>query len=259
MSICLGGIEELDVDAVGDDVDRAGDPHLLADLVGEKLRAGREGSGRIDALSFGPRAPLDVRRLHVVVRHDQRGGRVELDDGVLLAAPVDQATIGPALRHLQDVELVFPQQCLEPLVHAQGVLEAVLGPPELSFFEPPKDAHPAAARAKPVDLHPVVFGAPQFAGLGGSGEDVHFMAELRVAACLVPRVGSDSAEAGLGRVLEGEESDLHLGAVPGGGRRRRGALEGTGNRICLSIAPRWVHLRPFAELFAPLGRVMMPR
>src|SRR5262249_46269638 len=68
---------------------------------------------------------------------------------------------------------------------------------------------PARERGRGVDGDGVVGRRGQQGLLRGGGEDVDLVAEPCQRARLVPGVGPDPAEAGLGRVFEGEEGDSH--------------------------------------------------
>jgi len=73
--------------------------------------------------------------------------------------------------------------------------------------------HYAAAGAIAVNGDGVVRRRAQQRLLRRAGEDVDLVAEPCQRARLVPGVGPDPAEAGLRRLLEGDEGDSHRGNV----------------------------------------------
>ena len=204
-----GLFEEVEVDPVRDHLHLAPHPHLVPHLVGEEAAAGGECVGAADADLLDERAGACVCLARVVGRHDQLRRRVELDHGLHVREPVDQQPLAAALGHLHQVVLERAPQLLEGEVHAPAVLEAVLGPPEAVLVETLQRLHYAAAGAIAVDGDRVVRRRAQQRLLRRPGEDVDLVAEPCQRARLVPGVGPDPAEAGLGRVFEGEEGDSH--------------------------------------------------
>ena len=210
--VALAGVEELEVDPVVDDLDRSVDAHARLDLVGEEARARHQRSGTVDRLLFEPPCPDLVGLADVVGAHDELGRAVKLDHGRDVHSAVDVETLCPALGHLDDVVAMLAQKFAQAGIHALCVLEPVPCPGELHALHEREEFRALGLPAISKDRDAVVFGRAERRCFGCTGQHVHFVAKLGEAACLVPGVGADTAEAGLWRILEGKESDLHLGS-----------------------------------------------
>jgi hypothetical protein len=180
---------------------------FLTSSARKRLQEVSASAPRMPIFSTNEQARVCLAR--VVGRHDQLRRRVELDHRLRVREPVDQQPLATALGHLHQVVLERALQLLEGDVHAPAVLEAVLGPPEAVLVESLQRLHYAAAGAIAVDGDRVVRRRAQQRLLRRAGKDVDHVAEPCQRARLVPGVGPDPAEAGLGRVFEGEEGDSH--------------------------------------------------
>ena len=89
-----------------------------------------------------------------------------------------------------------------------------------------------------MHVHAVVDRRAQRRRVAGAGQHVHLVAERRERPGVMPRVGADAAEAGLGRVFERQQRD---GRAAAAGRMRW--TGGGETRITHQRRARWARRR----------------
>src|SRR6187551_1782979 len=137
---------------------------------------------------------------------------MEADDPPCRALLRQEARLGAAVGKLDDVEAPAALGIGEKPAHPLAVLEPVPAPPPAERAEHGREGPAARPIAAPPDDDAVALLDTILAARRAAGEHLHMMAERREGARLRPGVGTDPAEAGVGRILVREEGDPHRGS-----------------------------------------------